>query len=160
MKTCKACNKEKPYEPAAARHTKLSGFHGAVCWDCYKAAQRVAPVGAVLESSARICVVCQQAKPYDRTKPAHSSASGFHGASCWSCYKAAQRLRAQKARNKYFDPACLEPEELAALSKRQADEVAKELAERRRQRELAEAARRTPVLEAKYQAWVTRECNK
>lgn len=157
MKTCKACNQEKPYDPTAVRHTKLSGFHGATCWDCYKVAQRATPAGTALESATRICAVCQQAKPYDRTKPAHSSASGFRSATCWSCYKSAQKIRAQKARNKYFDPACLEPAELAALSKRQTDEVARELAERRQQRELAEAAQRTRILEVKRQVGIARK---
>lgn len=40
MKICKACMQEKPFDTTQATYSKASGFHGATCWDCYKAAQR------------------------------------------------------------------------------------------------------------------------
>lgn len=36
-KTCKTCGEQKPYDREAKRSSKASGFHGAKCWECYKA---------------------------------------------------------------------------------------------------------------------------
>lgn len=41
----------------------------------------------------KVCKVCMQECPFDIAQPVYSKASGFHGASCWDCYKAAQRAR-------------------------------------------------------------------
>jgi hypothetical protein len=41
MKFCKICGEEKPYNPAVpgCKSPKRRGFHGDVCWDCYKVSQ-------------------------------------------------------------------------------------------------------------------------
>ena len=40
MKLCPQCDSLKPYDPSAKAKSKASGFHQAVCWDCYLVNQK------------------------------------------------------------------------------------------------------------------------
>ena len=45
MKLCKICAQPKPFEPTAKYCSKLSGFMGNTCWECYVQAQRLRSQG-------------------------------------------------------------------------------------------------------------------
>ena len=37
LRTCKQCNQDKPFDPAAPRDSAARGFSGYTCWTCHKA---------------------------------------------------------------------------------------------------------------------------
>jgi len=46
----------------------------------------------------KLCKICNQEKPYDATSNKDSKASGFYGASCWTCYLATNAKAANTKR--------------------------------------------------------------
>jgi hypothetical protein len=52
-----------------------------------------------LQQDSKLCIQCNECKPYDPMAVRYTKASGFHGSKCWDCYVKNQREYTQDWRN-------------------------------------------------------------